>query len=359
MELEFQRKANKAVAIWIYLGVFMLLVQVLLGGITRLTGSGLSITEWDVITGMLPPLSHEQWLQEYAKYRQTPQFHLLNFDFSLSDFQFIFFWEWFHRFWARMIAVVFVVGFVYLVARKYLRPSMQKPLLILFLMGAMQGAIGWIMVVSGLSGDAIYVKPTRLALHFIFALALIAYAFWFALQLSVPAKDRQSNKSIRQWSFSLILLVFLQLLFGALMAGHRAAPAAPTWPDINGRLLPEGLWADHPWLLNFIDNKITIHFVHRGLAYLILLLILILFFKTRSLSLPATFRKALSWPLILVLVQVVLGISAVLVSPYIRANHWGAFEWVAQLHQLTGMSLLLSLVMLYFMARGKSLTVVR
>jgi cytochrome c oxidase assembly protein subunit 15 len=129
----------------------MLLVQVILGGITRLTGSGLSITEWNVATGAVPPLNSQQWITEFEKYKETPQFRLLHSDFTLHDFKFIFFWEWFHRFWARMVGVVFIIGFIYLVRKRKMKQEMIKPLLILFLLGALQGAVGWIMVASGLT----------------------------------------------------------------------------------------------------------------------------------------------------------------------------------------------------------------
>src|SRR5580765_6216803 len=142
------------VATLLMIGVVMLIVQILLGGITRLTGSGLSITEWNVITGALPPLSEQQWMAEFEKYRQTPQFHLLNFDFTLKDFKFIFFWEWFHRFWARLIGFVFAIPFIIFLFQKRFKDEMIKPLIILFLLGALQGVVSWIMVASGLTGDA-------------------------------------------------------------------------------------------------------------------------------------------------------------------------------------------------------------
>jgi cytochrome c oxidase assembly protein subunit 15 len=342
-------KPRRYVSNWILIGVFMLLIQVVLGGITRLTGSGLSITEWNVVTGTLPPLNEQQWVQEFNKYKQTPQFLLLNSEFTLSDFKFIFFWEWFHRFWARLIGVVFVVGFVYLVSKKYLKREMQQPLLFLFIFGAFQGAIGWIMVASGLTGDAVYVKPTRLALHFIFALALICYAFWFALQLRVRENQKIVAPSLRNWTWWLIGLLFLQLIFGALMAGHKAAMAAPTWPDINGDLIPPGLFREKPLLLNFFENKITIHFIHRGLAYLLLVLIILYTIKAFQLRpVSQTLQKARLLPMILVWLQVVLGIVSLLISPGIVPQKWGIFEWMAQLHQVVGMLLLLSLVaMLY------------
>ena len=166
--MELQDKKSRAVANWLILGVAMTIVQIALGGITRLTGSGLSITEWDVVTGTLPPLNQAAWLALFEKYKTTPQFQLLNFDFTIDNFKFIFFWEWFHRLWARTIGLVFAFGFIYFIVKKYFQPSMIRPLVVLFLLGALQGAIGWIMVASGLEGDAVYVKPTRLALHFIF-----------------------------------------------------------------------------------------------------------------------------------------------------------------------------------------------
>jgi cytochrome c oxidase assembly protein subunit 15 len=355
MQTSEQNRSTKAVATWIYIGVFMLLIQVILGGITRLTGSGLSITEWNVVTGTLPPLTENSWLREFEKYKATPQFRLLNMDFSLSDFKFIFFWEWFHRFWARLIGVVFVAGFIYLVARKHLRKEMQTPLLILFLLGALQGAVGWIMVASGLTGDALYVKPTRLAMHFVFAIVLISYAFWFALQLSVPDRQRVSIPKLKNAVLAILVVLFFQLIYGALMAGHKAATAAPTWPDINGSFIPSNVLSETPVMLNFVENTQTIHFIHRMLAYLLLILIIALTVKIRRNRDSAPYlRKAAVFPLILVLIQAILGIISVIISPGIVPGKWGAFEWMAQLHQVTGMLLVLSLIAIWYLTTGKS-----
>jgi heme a synthase len=350
------RAANRQVANWVLLGVFMLVIQVILGGVTRLTGSGLSITEWNVVTGTLPPLNQQQWIAEFDKYRQTPQFHLLNPDFALSDFKFIFFWEWFHRFWARMVGVVFIAGFVYLLGTKKLKREMIEPLLILFLLGAMQGIIGWIMVKSGLTGDAIYVRPARLALHFIFALGLICYALWFGLQLVVPPTEIVRNTPVRRWTWGIIIVLCLQLLYGALMAGHKAAPAASTWPTINGEWIPVALFRESPFLFNFIDNKITVHFMHRGLAYLLFFLVGIWSFKASRLLSPSRyFSKIRLLPLSVISLQILLGIVAVLQSPGIIPNHWGAFEWVAELHQITGLLFLLLMIYLLYLTRpGKT-----
>jgi cytochrome c oxidase assembly protein subunit 15 len=349
-------KNNHMVANWLLAGVIMTIIQVLLGGITRLTGSGLSITEWDVVTGSLPPLSHAGWLGEFEKYKSTPQFQLLNSDFSLSDFKFIFFWEWFHRLWARLIGMVFAIGFIYFAVTRKFQKEYIRPLVILFLLGGLQGFVGWIMVASGLEGDAVYVKPTRLALHFIFALGLLSYTFWFFLMLRVPLHQRENKVKIARMVWVMLALLVIQLMYGALMAGHKAASAAATWPDINGYLLqPPGLYKPDHGIMNFIDNKIMVHFVHRGLAYLLLALGIAITYALYKLpKSSATLSKTWYFPAMILLVQIILGILSVLSSTGIVPNQWGTFEWMAQLHQLTGMVLLLSFVyLLYLTTSGK------
>jgi len=373
--------SSRAVAIWVMTGVIMLLIQVILGGITRLTGSGLSITEWNVVTGTLPPLNHAQWMDAFDKYRQTPQFRLINADFTLSDYKFIFFWEWFHRLWARLVAVVFVVGLAWLLWKKKMRQDMIRPLIILFLLGALQGAVGWIMVASGLTGDAIYVRPTRLALHFVFALGLIVYAFWFALMLVVPEKalvripvagkggslrggtgegaglrkgtGTNNGASLRRWTIGILVVVFFQLLYGALMAGNKAATAAPTWPTINGDWAPVSLFTQRPLLQDLVGNTITVHFIHRGIAYLLLILVAIwTFIAVRLSGAPDYFRRLRWLPLFLIVVQIILGISSLLTSPGIVPNRWVAFDWLAQLHQITGLVFLLTIVGMLYLVRA-------
>jgi len=332
--------------------VIMLLIQVVLGGVTRLTGSGLSITKWEVELHAVPPLSEKEWVQHFEDYKKTPQFQHLNSDFTLQDFKFIFFWEWLHRNWGQAIALVFIAGFVYLLRKKYLKREMVQPLVILFLLGAAQGLVGWIMVLSGLTGDAVYVQPTKLAMHFIFAMGLIVYAFWFALQLRIPPGERVQAPQLQKFTSWLIFLTIIQLIFGALMAGHRAATAAPTWPDINGSMIPAGLWDAKHGLLNLVDNKITIHFIHRGLAYILFVLVI---FYTIRISLfsngSRTLSKAGKIPVLLVCLQVLLGIMSLLTSDHIVPNRWGLFEWMAQLHQVTGMLFLLSLIAMLYLTR--------
>jgi cytochrome c oxidase assembly protein subunit 15 len=353
MTTSLQERSSRPVAIWLLLGVGMIIIQILLGGITRLTGSGLSITEWNVVTGALPPLNEQQWLMEFEKYRQTTQFRLLNFDFTISDFKSIFFWEWFHRVWARLIGFVFIIPFVWFLFTKQFKKQMVQPMLILFLLGALQGAIGWIMVASGLTGDAIYVKPTKLALHFVFALGLLTYTFWFALELLIPKENRVDNKSAAKKIYWILVILFLQLTYGALMAGHKAATAAPTWPDINGEIIPQGLVRTSEGWLNWIDNTIAVHFVHRGLAYLLLILIGWLTYSIKDLKGTKLFQQIKWLPLVIVFIQVLLGIFAVLTSLQIVPGSWGLFEWMAQIHQLVAMLLLMSLVLLLYFVRSK------
>jgi heme a synthase len=345
------KSVNSAVAYWVLAGTGMLFIQVMLGGITRLTGSGLSITEWNVLTGAVPPLNARQWAAEFNKYKQTPQFHLLNADFTLSDFKFIFFWEWFHRLWARLVGVVFIIGFVLLMYKRKLKSEMIMPLLILFFLGMLQAVIGWIMVASGLNGDGIYVEPTKLALHFIFAIGLISYAFWYSLKLLFPVTRFRNSRRIWAFSIGLLVLVFIQLLFGALMAGNKAAAVAPTWPGINGDWIPENLFRQRPFILNFIGNKITIHFIHRNLAYLIMLSIFIWTLQLFRSGIIRSQRMRLLMPLALVVFQILLGILALLSSKGIQANHWVAFDWLALLHQLNGMLLLFSLIYAIYVLR--------
>jgi cytochrome c oxidase assembly protein subunit 15 len=345
------RSANRAVGYWVLAGTLMLFIQVLLGGITRLTGSGLSITEWNIFTGAIPPMNAHQWSVEFDKYKQTPQFRLLNADFMLADFKFIFFWEWFHRFWARLVGVVFIIGFAWLLFTRKLKSEMIMPLLILFFLGLLQAVIGWIMVVSGLTGDALYVNPTRLALHFIFALGLISYAFWFSLKLLFPVARIRNARIIRGFSIGLLVLVFFQLLYGALMAGNKAAAVAPTWPGINGDWIPANLFRESPLMINFIGNPVTIHFVHRNLAYLILFGIILWTIRLFRSGIIRNQRMRLLLPLTLTLLQILLGILTLLTSRGIVANHWVVFDWLALLHQLNGMLLLFSLIYAIYVLR--------
>ncbi len=341
--------SDRLVIRWLQVGIVMTIFQIALGGITRLTGSGLSITEWEVITGVLPPLNQEDWVAAFEAYRQTPQYQLLNYDFQLPDFQYIFFWEWFHRLWARLIGLVFAVGFIWLLLGKHFKKKMVTPLLVLFLLGGLQGAIGWIMVKSGLTGDAVYVKPTRLALHFVLALGLLSYTWWFTLQLQFENSEKLKHTGLHRWLLFLLVVMVIQLAFGALMAGHKAATAASTWPTINGEWFPLNL--QNRQMKDFIENPLLIHLAHRSLAYFLLIAIVVLSYRLWQINLPPAVKQMRWLPVLVVFFQVMLGISSLLTSKGIVPGKWGFFEWSAQLHQLTGMVLLLVLVKMLFLIR--------
>ena len=337
------RKANKIVANWIFLGVAMLIIQVLLGGVTRLTGSGLSITEWKPIMGFLPPLNDADWQQSFDKYKNIAQYKYIHHHFTLDDFKFIFFWEWFHRLWARIIAIAFAIPFIYFLVKKYIKPAMIRPLVILFLLGALQGAIGWIMVKSGLNDQDVYVSHIKLSIHFVSAMVLIVYALIVGLSLITQENSYLNNtttSSFTKFTYCLIILLVVQLFYGAFMAGLKAANAAPTWPSINGDFLPINNNVSIADFLFF--NKISIHFIHRGLAYLLVALSAYWYIKAKKVKASSLFTTYKFLPIVVVISQLILGIVAVLISPKIILGSFRSFEWVALIHQLTGMILLLS-----------------
>lgn len=346
MKDSLSKNPNKAIAIWLLAGTFMIMVQVLLGGITRLTESGLSITEWNPITGVLPPLNESAWLMEFDKYKRTDQFRYIHPDFTLSDFKFIFFWEWLHRVWARLLGIVFIAGFVYFLWKRQFKKGMILPLLLLFVLGALQGAIGWIMVKSGLVPEKYFVGHIQLATHFIAALLLLMYTFWFALRLVVPENQLVWNYSLRRLSLSILMLLFLQLTYGAFMAGLRAGAVAPTWPTINGSWFPDSLFTGSG-LLNYTDNPFMVQFIHRGLAYLLAIFTLIWFIKARKTKATAWFSKSRDLPIVMVTIQLILGILTVT-----HASSATDLLWLGVAHQFVAMLLLVVWIWMFFVLRG-------
>ena len=341
---------RKAVAIWLIIGVVMIMIQVLLGGVTRLTGSGLSITEWKPIMGALPPMNEAAWNKAFEGYKQIAQYKYLNSHFTLQDFQFIFFWEWLHRLWARLLGVVFAIGFVYFLVRKYFDKEMILPLVILFILGALQGLIGWIMVQSGLNENDLYVNHIKLAAHFIAALLLLCYTLWFALQLLVKEEARIFNPGLRSLVMLTLFLLLIQLTYGAFMAGLKAAPSAPTFPLINGDWVPatiiEKSWVNHP---------INVQFVHRQLAYLLATVLIFLsaaMYRNAKKFDSSLLKRFSVYTVVLVLLQVLLGIATILLAPKMGTQRFGSYELMAEAHQLIAMLLLCALVTDFFLIRS-------
>jgi heme a synthase len=345
------RVGDRAVAIWLLLGVAMIMIQVVLGGITRLTGSGLSITEWKPILGAMPPTTEQAWQNAFHQYQQIGQYKQLNTSFTLEDFKGIYFWEWFHRLWARLLGVVFIIGFVYLIAKKYFRQEMIRPMIILFLLGGVQGAIGWIMVKSGLNEENIYVDHIRLAIHFISALGLLVYTFWFALQLLVPRRVAGIPASLIPITRWMMVLLVVQLIYGAFMAGLKAAPYAVTWPTINGEWFPShttslGERVFNGWRI-ITDNPLVVQFIHRSLAYVITILSLAWFWLASRATGNTIFTRSRFLLPLVVVVQVVLGIFTVM-----HGGERKALLWLGVTHQFVAMLfLLITIWMLYLQRR--------
>jgi cytochrome c oxidase assembly protein subunit 15 len=337
---------NRQVANWLLIGVFMIMVQVLIGGITRLTESGLSITEWKPITGALPPLTEAQWAEEFEKYRTTDQFQYVHRSFDMGDFKFIYFWEWFHRLWARFMGLVFLTGFTYFIFRKKLTRNMIAPLVALFILGGLQGAIGWIMVKSGLVPEKYYVGHVELTTHFIAAVLLLCYTLWFAVSLKPSFDNKVRNNALKNLLHLLTVLFLIQFMYGGFMAGMKAAATAPTWPDINGDMIPSSLSELQPWYHNLFNNKIMVHFIHRGWAYLILILVSLFFIKSRKTTDNRLFTFFSRSLLSLIFVQVILGILTVMNGTFPER-----LVWLGTAHQFAAILLACNLTALQFLVR--------
>ena len=346
-------RSSKPVAIWLLIGAGMIIIQILLGGITRLTGSGLSITEWKPIMGALPPMNEQDWNTAFEKYQHIAQYKYVNSHFTIGDFKFIYFWEWFHRLWARLIGVIFLVPFIIFWLQKRFKKEMIKPMIILFLLGALQGLVGWIMVQSGLEDSKLlYVSHYKLAIHFVLALGLLCYTLWFAFDLLIPEEQIVVHKPLRKFAGWLVILLVIQLIYGAFMAGLKAATAAPTWPTINGAWWPSNIHSlggrNFPGLSFLTGNPLVIHFIHRNLAYIISVLIFIWWWQANKVKGTKLFQKTKALPLLIVLLQVLLGVLTVL-----NAVNTKTFLWLGVAHQFVAMLLLLSLVWVLYIVRGK------
>jgi cytochrome c oxidase assembly protein subunit 15 len=350
MDILQQQRSQRQIAYWLLIGVGMIIIQVLLGGITRLTESGLSITEWKPITGTLPPLNDVAWQIEFDKYKGTDQFKYVHQYFTLSEFKFIFFWEWFHRTWARLMGLVFLVGFIYFLAKGKFEKRMIRPMVILFILGGLQGFIGWFMVKSGLVPEKYFVGHVELTTHFIAALGLLCYTLWFALSLLIKEEQIVHNTRLKNLLLLILTVLFFQLIYGGFMAGLRAAITAPTWPDINGSMVPAGLSELSPFIKNLVANPIAIHFIHRGLAYLLIVLIATWWFRARETTNSKLFNRLRITVMLLVLLQVLLGILTVL-----NATYPNRLVLLGVSHQFVAMVLLMIVVSLLFVVRKKQM----
>ena len=330
-------KNNKLVIIWLLSGCALLFIMVMVGGITRLTNSGLSMTDWHLVTDTFPPLSEEKWVDAFEEYKKFPEYQKINIhnDFTLSDYQFIYFWEWFHRFIGRIIGMVFFIPFVYFLIKKKLDTSTIKKCIVLLLMGAFQGFLGWYMVKSGLI-DNPDVSHYRLALHLTFAFITFAYTLWVALDLIYPTKN-EIIISLRTIARIALVVLIIQIIYGGFVAGLNAGLIHNHWPLMSdGQFIHDSVFIEQSSLLkNFTEGKSGVQFIHRTFAYVVVAMMFLLYFKSKKHSLNALQQKGIYTLLSIVLIQFSLGVFTLLFNVPL---------WLGLAHQLVAFVLLSAMV---------------
>jgi cytochrome c oxidase assembly protein subunit 15 len=326
--------ARRGIRIWLAILFAMVVTIVAVGGLTRLTDSGLSITEWKPVTGALPPMSAEAWDSEFEKYKAIPEYQLQNKGMSLAEFKFIYWWEWGHRQLARLIGVVWAVGFLGFAATRNIPTGWTGRLLFIGVLGGLQGAVGWWMVSSGLSGSRLDVASYRLATHLGLAFVILGFIAWYMFLLSRPDKDlmqarRGREEKLFSLSTGLLHASFVQILLGALVAGIDAGRSFTDWPLMAGSLFPQGAFELSPWWSNFFENPGLVQFIHRTWGYLLLIFAVVVWRRARG-SAHSSTRFAFNAVMATLLIQIVLGIVTVLyVAPW----------QLAILHQLSAVLL--------------------
>jgi cytochrome c oxidase assembly protein subunit 15 len=312
MTATHQAASIRAIRAWLFVVAALIAVMVLVGGATRLTESGLSIVEWKPVTGALPPLGQSEWEQAFEAYKLIPQYSQLNAGMSLSDFKTIFWWEWSHRLLGRVIGAVYLLPFLYFLWRGGMSAELKRRLWLIFGLGALQGAVGWWMVASGLS-ERVEVSQYRLATHLVLALLIFAAIVWSLRRLGerppleVPARMKITGAL-------LVVLIFVQLYLGALVAGLRAGLVYNTWPSIDGVFIPSNarLWFAAPWWRNLFENALTVQFEHRMTAYALFLLVALHALDLIRARAPRAAINGAVWLWGAVTLQAVLGILTLL-----------------------------------------------
>lgn len=312
--------ARRVVGTWLLIGCVMVFFQVIVGGVTRLTESGLSITQWKPLKGIVPPLNEQEWNAEFELYKQKVQYKTINEGMTVSEFKWIFFWEYFHRFWARFMGFVFIIPFAFFVVKGWLDKNFFRKIGVLFLWGGLIGVYGWIMVKSGLTG--MFVPPVHLSIHLILALSLFAYLIY--MTLSVYRADfisdiGQQTTGMKRLAFVILAVLFLQIFLGGIVSGMKAGLAYPTWPHMNGQLIPSALFTEKATTVGFVNynaqdfwGRTFIQFAHRTTAYILVALVIIFFFKSRKITTDKIFKTGLNLFPFFVLLQAVIGIITVL-----------------------------------------------
>lgn len=343
------QKDHRLVVTWLFIGLVMVLIQILLGGVTRLTGSGLSITRWDIVTGIIPPLNAEQWRDAFALYQETPQYLKINEGMELSRFKFIYFWEYFHRLWARTMGFVFIIPFVFFIIRGSLKRETIRRLMVVVGLAALAAVFGWIMVASGLIHRP-WVNAYKLTIHLSLGITLFIFLFYTWLkERGIKALNERADW--KRYIYGLIILTAVQISFGGFVSGMKAAMNYPTWPRMNGDWIPAILFDSTHWnyeslllydAAGFMPALVQV--VHRFLAYGILIYAVVFWFRWRSVE-----SKKIHWVAHLlvgiIVVQMTLGILTLLGS----IGHIPVLTGV--LHQCVGILFLTYLFYLKFRSK--------
>lgn len=310
------RYPRGAIAAWLRVLFLLVVAMIVVGGLTRLTGSGLSITEWAPVTGALPPPNAAAWETEFARYRNTPQFQDLNSEMTLAEFRTIYWWEWGHRQLGRLIGLVWLGGFAWFALRRKIPPGWTGRLLALGVLGGLQAAIGWWMVSSGLEEGMVRVASYRLAVHLGLAFAILGLIAWYVMALSRGESEllqsrRQRSEHMMRWGTALVAVGFLQILLGALVAGIDAGRSFIDWPLMAGEVFPSGAFEFSPAWRNFTENPALVQFNHRVLGYLLVALGAVAWARSRS-SARLDIRRAFDWVAVMLLIQTALGVLTVI-----------------------------------------------
>ena len=303
---------NRIVARWLFVCCALVFAMVVLGGVTRLTGSGLSMVDWRPLMGWLPPLTDAEWQRVFAMYQQSPEFLKVNSTFGVEEFKGIFWLEYLHRLLGRTIGVVFLLPCIYFLAKGYIARREWPKYALMFVLGGLQGVLGWYMVKSGLVDDP-HVSQYRLTAHLVAAFLIYAYMFWVALSLCYPAANGDNRRWYRR-TLALTTLISIAIVSGGFVAGLKAGKIFNTFPMMGEHWIPPGLFALEPAWRNFFDNIVTVQFDHRVLAISTFLVIVAFWYAARRADLPKRSRKACNALLHTAVLQVVLGVSTLLLA---------------------------------------------
>jgi cytochrome c oxidase assembly protein subunit 15 len=321
------KNPHKSVIIWLLSGCALIFLMVVVGGVTRLTNSGLSMVDWKLIMGMVPPLSEQDWIATFNEYKNFPEYKEVNFMFSLSEFKEIFFWEYIHRLIGRLIGLVFIIPFFYFLVKKKIHGKLIGKTVIILCMGSFQGFLGWWMVKSGLVNDP-DVSHYRLAAHLNAAFLTFAYTFWVALELMTKETKRPNVPYLRKGVLALFFITVLQIVYGAFVAGLNAGFTINTWPKMGETWIAESVTAMEPFWTNFIDGIGGVQFIHRYLAYVVFGLVIFLLIKSTRFELNSTQKRSLVALVVIVFFQFFLGVFTLLyaVPVWLGVTHQvGAF----------------------------------